>query len=71
LIDLTTSYLEISKIQAVSIRQTIFQKRRQLASVKIFSASKSLTIPQIYLATANDINNYLLYKVESEDKDWM
>tara|TARA_R110002124_G_scaffold135079_2_gene297941 strand:+ start:53644 stop:55137 length:1494 start_codon:yes stop_codon:yes gene_type:complete len=71
LIDKTTSYLETSKIQAVSINQTIFQKRRGLASVKVFSASKSLVIPHIVMTSAQDIKNYLLYKVESEDKDWM
>jgi putative membrane protein len=71
LIDRTTSYLEISKLQAVSIHQTIFQKRRGLASVKLFSASKSLSIPHIVIANARNIKNYLLFKVESENKDWM
>jgi putative membrane protein len=71
LIDRTTSYLEISKLQAVSIHQTIFQKRRGLATVKLFSASKSIGIPHILISNARAIKNYLLFKVESENKDWM
>ncbi|MFP4846014.1 PH domain-containing protein [Winogradskyella sp. PE311] len=71
LIDTTTNFLEISKVQAVSLDQTLFQKRRGLASIKIFSASKPLAILHIDLSTANTIKNYLLFKVESEDKDWM
>jgi putative membrane protein len=70
-IDTTTSVLEIHKTQAVTVQQTIFQKNRKLASVKIYSAGKFLTIPQIKYDTACSIKNYLLYKVEFEDKDWM
>lgn len=70
-IDTTTSILEIHKVQGVSLIQTVFQKQRGLASVKLYSAGKFLTIPHICLKTAQDITNYLLFKVESEDRDWM
>ena len=70
-IETKTDFLELHKIQAVSLSQTLFQKRRGLASVKVFSASKALEIPHIKLTLANTINNYLLYKVESSDKSWM
>jgi putative membrane protein len=70
-IDTTTTVLEIHKIQAVTLQQTIFQKKRELATVILFSAGKFLTIPHIKYNTACNIKNYLLYKVEFEDKDWM
>lgn len=63
--------LELHKIQAVSLKQTIFQKRRRLASVEVFSASNNLEIPHIKLEVAKQIVNYMLYKVESTPKDWM
>lgn len=71
LIETHTSFLETHKVQAVKIKQTIFQKKRKLATVKVYSASKAITIPHIELNIARDIKNFLLYKVESEDRDWM
>lgn len=71
LVDTTTSFLEIKKVQAVTLKQTIFQKNKGLASIVVYSASKPLTIPHIHLTTAFTIKDYLLFKVESENKDWM
>jgi putative membrane protein len=71
LIETKTDFLEIKKVQAVSLNQTIFQKRRNLASVVLFTASKPITIQHIELNTAFEIKNYLLFKLESENKDWM
>ncbi|WP_439152928.1 PH domain-containing protein [Winogradskyella sp.] len=71
LIETHTSYLEIKKTQGVTLKQTIFQKRKGVASVIIYSASKPITIPHVELDTANAIKNYLLYKVEYENEDWM
>lgn len=71
LIDTTTSFIEINKVQGVALNQSIFQKRRGLATVQILSASKPLTIPHIKVALAHKIKDFLLFKVESEDKDWM
>lgn len=71
LIDTKTEFLEIKKIQAVSLNQTLFQKRRALASVVLYTASKPITIQHIELNTAFEIKNYLLFKLESENKDWM
>jgi len=70
-VDTNTSFLETHKMQSVALKQTIFQKRRDLATIKIYSASKALTILHIEIKMARNIYNFLLYKVESEDKDWM
>ncbi|WP_179338977.1 PH domain-containing protein [Winogradskyella ludwigii] len=70
-IDTTTNILETHKIQAIKLKQTIFQKRRGIASVVISTASKSVTIPYVSKSEALSIYNFLLYKVESQDKDWM
>jgi putative membrane protein len=70
-IDTTTNILEIHKIQSVKINQTIFQKRRDIASVLISTASKSVTIPYISKSDALFIYNFLLYRLESQDRDWM
>lgn len=70
-IDTTTNILEIHKIQAVKVFQTIFQKQRGIASLKISTASKSVTIPYVSKLEALSVYNFLLYKVESQDTDWM
>jgi putative membrane protein len=70
-VDTTTNILEVHKIQAVKLKQTIFQKRRGIASLVISTASKSVVIPYISKLEALSIYNFLLYKVESQDRDWM
>lgn len=70
-IDTTTNILETHKIQAIKLKQTFFQRRRRLASVVISTASKHVIIPYVKEKQAKHIYNFLLYKVESQDKDWM
>ncbi|MFC0604387.1 PH domain-containing protein [Winogradskyella pulchriflava] len=70
-IDTTTNILEIHKIQAVKLKQSIIQKRRKIASVEILTASKSVTIPYINENNAKSVYDFLLFKVESQDRDWM
>jgi putative membrane protein len=70
-IDTTTNILEIHKIQAVKLKQSIFQKRRKISSVIISTASKAVKIPYVSETEAKSIYDYLLYKVESQDRDWM
>ena len=70
-IDTTTTILEIHKIQSVELKQSIFQKRHQIASVIISTASKHTKIPYVKESVAKDLMNFLLYRVESQDKNWM
>ena len=71
LVDINTDMAEIHKIQAVKLKQTIFQKYKGIASVKIYTASKPLTIPFVKESQARNLADFLLYKVESEDRHWM
>ncbi|MCF6358729.1 MAG: PH domain-containing protein, partial [Draconibacterium sp.] len=63
--------MELFKIQSVEFRQTIFQKRRSLATLKLMNASGSMTIPYIDESMAKQIYNYLLYHTEISEKRWM
>ena len=63
--------MELFKIQSVEFRQTIFQKRRSLASLRLMNASGSMTIPYIDESMAKQIYNYLLYHTEISEKRWM
>ncbi len=70
-IDSTTDIMEVSRIQAVKLSQNLFQKRKKITSVGIYSASKSVVIPYVKEVDAKSIHDFLLFKVESQDTDWM
>ena len=63
--------MELHKIQAVELHQTIFQKRRSLSSLRIMNASGSINIPYIDESVATLIYNYLLFHSEVSNKRWM
>ncbi len=62
---------ESFKTQSVDFRQSFFQKRRGLASLRVNNASGQIDIPYITEETANKLMNYLLYHVETSNKKWM
>jgi len=60
------------KIQSIEFKQSIFIKRRKLASIIIYTAAGSnLRIPYIDEYLARDLYDYLLYSIESSDNAWM
>ncbi|WP_299224969.1 PH domain-containing protein [uncultured Psychroserpens sp.] len=71
LVDINTNFLELHKVQGVALKQTIFQKRRTLASVMVYSSTNAVTIPHIKEENAKSIIDFLLFKIESSKKDWM
>lgn len=52
-------------IQSVSIQQSIYQEGRRLATVNLYTAGGTVTVPYIRLEEAREIINYALYKIES------
>lgn len=63
--------MELFKIQSVEFKQSIFQKRRSLASLEIMNASGSIKIPFINQDMATQLYDYLLYHTETSEKSWM
>lgn len=63
--------MELHKIQAVEFKQSIFQKRRSLASIDLMNASGTITIPFIDEKIAKHLYNYLLYHTEISRRSWM
>lgn len=62
---------ESFKTQSVDFRQSYFQKRKGLASLKVNNASGQMNIPYIPEDTALQLMNYLLYHVETSKEKWM
>lgn len=63
--------IKLHKIQSLEIKQSPYQKRHELASLIINTASGKNKIPYIPLARAKKMSNLLLYKVQSSNKSWM
>ena len=63
--------MELFKVQSVEFKQTIFQKRKELASLKLMNAAGTISIPYIDEQIAKQIYNYLLFHTETLERRWM
>ena len=71
LIETHITYLEIFKVQNIKMKQTVFQKRSNVADIIFQTASGKIKIPCIPFSDAINIYNHTLYKVETSTKEWM
>lgn len=62
---------QIYKVQAVKIKQSWYQRKKSLATVQLFTAAGRSVIPFIPLSLALELENYLLYRAESDKREWM
>lgn len=62
---------ESFKTQSIDFKQSFFQKRRGLASLRVTNASGQIDIPYIPEDMAYKLMNYLLYHAETSNKKWM
>jgi len=65
------SYVYNRKVQNTRLQNTPFQRRRNLSSLVLFTASGTLTLPDIKTGLAKQIQDYLVYKVEKSGDGWM
>lgn len=62
--------LQLYKLQNIKIHSTPLQRRRELSSLTLYTASGQVSIPDIGYTTCVRLKNYLLYKIESSSKSW-
>ena len=65
------SIVPLFKIQNLMIRQNMYQWRRGLASLTIFTAAGEISIPYIPHERAHRLADILTYHVEVSKKSWM
>ena len=58
------------KVQRVTVSQSRYQRRKGLASLRMYMASGSVRVPYIDHGTAKQLRDYILYKVESSQRAW-
>ncbi len=63
--------MQIYKIQGVQLSQSPFQRRKDLASIVLFTAAGNLNIPYIPIETARLIRDFVLKVVETDQRNWM
>jgi putative membrane protein len=66
-----TTMFPLYKLQSAALRQNFYQRRKNLATVVLYTASGGTSIPYIDKGVAESIVNYMLYKVESDSRKWM
>lgn len=59
------------KVQSVTLKQSPFQRRKELATLEFSTAGGNLTLPYISLTQAKALRDYILYAVERSTEDWM
>ncbi len=62
--------LKWNKIQSVHLRQNLYQQKHALATVELYTAGGTIVVPYILIQRARQIQNYSLYKIESDAELW-
>jgi len=62
--------LKWNNIQSVQVEQSIYQRKHLLASLHLNTAGGIIDIPFIELHKAREIQNYALYKIETDSSGW-
>ncbi|WP_417590214.1 PH domain-containing protein [Owenweeksia hongkongensis] len=63
--------MPLYKLQNVKLTQSIFQKQRNLASVTFYTAAGVEGFKHLPFEEAVELYDFLLYKIEVEDRGWM
>lgn len=65
-----TVALLFRKVQRVTVTQSSFQRKKDLASLRLYMASGRVRVPYIAHASAQQLRDYILYKVEASQQAW-
>ena len=64
-------YLEIFRLQAISISQPIWYKKRGIINLTFHSAGGDVSFPMLKREQLQPLFDYMLFKIESTGKPWM
>ena len=59
------------KIQHIKLKQSMFQRRKGLASLSLYTAGGTISIPFVPLELAERLRDYALYEIERSPRAWM
>ena len=64
-------YLEMYRLQAISVRQPLWYKRRGIVNLTFHSAGGDISFNGVLEKEVTPLLNFMLYRVESTVKPWM
>ncbi|OEK02095.1 hypothetical protein BFP97_11430 [Roseivirga sp. 4D4] len=62
---------QLYKVQSVQIKQSWYQRRKRIATVVLSNAAGALKVPFIPIEQAEALESFILYGVESDQREWM
>ncbi|MEM8907567.1 MAG: PH domain-containing protein, partial [Bacteroidota bacterium] len=63
--------LQWYKVQTIDLQQSIYQRRKNLANLRFYTAGGSISLPYIELHKAQALMDYVLYRIETDQRRWM
>ena len=63
--------LQWYKVQSVTISQNYFLRRRGLANLILYTAAGAVKVPYVDEEKAKAVQDFVLYKVETDERKWM
>lgn len=69
--DVTTTYLQINKVQQISLSQSYFQEGRKLGSLNLYTAGGAVTLYYYDFGKLQKLSDEWLYKIEKNNYQWM
>ena len=64
-------YIEMYKLQSVSVSQPVWYKRRGLADINFHSAGGDISFPLVSKPEVSALMDYLIFRIESTSNPWM
>ncbi|MFT5502009.1 MAG: putative membrane protein, partial [Woeseiaceae bacterium] len=58
------------KVQRVGVTQTFFQRRKELATMRFYLASGTVKVPYIDHENAQQLRDFVLFRIESSQQAW-
>ena len=65
------SLLRWEKVQGIALAQSPYQRRNALADLTLYTAAGSTKVIFVALATARQLADWALYRIESDESPWM
>lgn len=62
---------QLYKVQSVQIKQSWYQRRKRIATIVLSNAAGSLKVPFIDIQQAEALESFILYRIESDQREWM
>ena len=67
----STNEMALRKVQTATVRQSFFERRRDLATVRLAAADGGVTIPLIPLGEARALRDVAVFVAETDHRAWM